>query len=52
MVSPSDIRGGFYAAVQALQGRRRTFYASATFQTHSSAAIWAFIEELLPALAA
>jgi hypothetical protein len=52
MVSPSDIRAGFYAAVQSLQGRRRTFYASATFQTHSSAAIWAFIEELLPALAA
>jgi hypothetical protein len=52
MVSPDDIRGGFYAALQALQGRRRTFYASATFQTHSSAAIWAFVEGLLPSLAA
>lgn len=52
MASRSDIRAGFYAALQALQGHRRTFYASATFQTHSSAAIWAFIEELLPKLTA
>lgn len=52
MASRADIRGGFYAALQDLQGHRRTYYASATFQTHSSAAIWAFIEELLPKLSA
>ena len=52
MVSPSDIKGGFYASLAGLQGYRRTFYASATFQTHSSAAIWAYIEGLLPNLLA
>jgi hypothetical protein len=52
MASPSDIRRGFYASLEQLQGRRSTYYASATFQTHSSAAIWAYVEGLLPDLAA
>jgi hypothetical protein len=52
MASAGDIRRGFYAALEGLQGRRRTFYAGAAFQTHSSAAIWAYIEALLPELAA
>jgi NAD(P)-binding Rossmann-like domain len=52
MASPTDIRGGFYASLQALQGRNNTFYAGAAHQTHSSAAIWAYVEGLLPALAA
>jgi hypothetical protein len=52
MVSPGDIRRGFYAALEGLQGRRRTFYAGAAFQTHSSAAIWAYVEGMLPELAA
>lgn len=52
MASPSEIRRGFYASLEGLQGRRRTYYASATFQTHSSAAVWAYVEGLLPSLVA
>lgn len=52
MASPNDIRRGFYQSLQSLQGLRRTYYAGAAFQTHSSAAIWAYIEGLLPTLAA
>jgi hypothetical protein len=52
MASASDIRRGFYRSLENLQGRRRTYYAGAAFQTHSSAAIWAFVEGLLPTLAA
>jgi len=52
MASPADIRAGFYARLQALQGRNNTFYAGAAHQTHSSAAIWAYVESLLPALVA
>ena len=52
MVSRDEIRRGFYDRLEGLQGRRNTFYASATFQTHNSAAIWAYIEELLPRLTA
>ncbi len=51
VVSPQQVRAGFYRNLQGLQGHRRTFYAGAAFQTHSSAAIWAFLEELLPTLA-
>jgi hypothetical protein len=46
----TSIRDGFYAALQALQGHRDTYYAGAAFQTHSSAAIWAQLEELLPSI--
>ena len=52
VVSPGEIRAGFYGSLQALQGHRHTHYAGAAFQTHSSAAIWAQLEELLPALVA
>jgi hypothetical protein len=48
MVRPDDVRAGFYDTLESLQGRNRTFYAGAAFQTHNSAAIWAYIEELLP----
>jgi hypothetical protein len=51
MVKPRHIREGFYASLQALQGDRDTFYAGAAFQTHSSAAIWAHLDELLPSIA-
>jgi len=51
VVKPRQIREGFYASLQALQGDRDTFYAGAAFQTHSSASIWAHLEELLPAIA-
>jgi hypothetical protein len=50
MASPTDVRGGFYGRLQSLQGRNNTFYAGAAHQTHSSAAIWAYVESLLPAL--
>lgn len=49
-VSPGEIRGGFYDDLEALQGHNGTFYAGAAFQTHSSAAIWAYLEELVPRL--
>ncbi len=52
MVSPKDVRNGFYGSLSGLQGRRRTFYAGAAFETHSSASIWAYVEGLLPELAA
>lgn len=52
MASPGDIRNGFYSRLEALQGRNDTFYAGAAFQTHSSAAIWAYIEELTPRIVA
>lgn len=52
VVAPERIRDGFYASVQALQGYRDTYYAGAAFQTHSSAAVWAHVSELLPALSA
>jgi hypothetical protein len=48
MVRREDIRAGFYATLEGLQGHNHTYYASATFQTHNSAAIWAYIEDLLP----
>jgi hypothetical protein len=52
VVKPSKIRDGFYASLQALQGHRDTYYAGAAFQTHSSAAVWAHLEALLPTLLA
>jgi hypothetical protein len=52
VVSPEQVRDGFYSSLQALQGYRDTYYAGAAFQTHSSAAVWAQVEELLPALSA
>lgn len=52
MAKPSDIRAGFYDKLQALQGRNNTYYAGAAHETHSSASIWAFVENLLPSLVA
>jgi len=51
VASPQQIRAGFYRDLQGLQGHNHTYYAGAAFQTHSSAAIWAFLEELLPSIA-
>jgi hypothetical protein len=51
VAAPQQIRSGFYADLQALQGRNHTYYSGAAFQTHSSAAIWAHLEELLPTIA-
>lgn len=52
MASPADVRAGFYNRLQALQGRNNTYYVGAAHQTHSSAAIWAYVESLLPSLTA
>ena len=48
MVGSGDIAGGFYRSLQALQGRRNTFYTGAAFQTNDSSRIWRFTESLLP----
>lgn len=50
-VSPADIRAGFYNVLQSLQGRNKTFYAGAAFQTHNSAAIWSHLDTILPQIA-
>ncbi|KAF7594008.1 hypothetical protein BBP40_010286 [Aspergillus hancockii] len=46
-VPANAIRNGFYRNLSALQGHRNTYYMSAAFNTHDSAQIWQFIEELL-----
>lgn len=46
-VPSTDISNGFYRHLKALQGRSRTFYTGATFETHDSARIWRFTEDLL-----
>jgi hypothetical protein len=50
VASPALIRSGFYSDLQALQGRNDTFYAGAAFETHNSAAIWNFLENLVPTM--
>ncbi|RAH48798.1 amine oxidase, flavin-containing superfamily [Aspergillus brunneoviolaceus CBS 621.78] len=46
-VSADAIRGGFYRELNALQGRRNTYYMSASLNTHDSAEIWRFIDQML-----
>ncbi|KAE8162798.1 hypothetical protein BDV40DRAFT_288230 [Aspergillus tamarii] len=46
-VPPDAIRSGFYRHLNDLQGHRKTYYMSATFNSHDSAQIWSFIESLL-----
>jgi len=46
-VSPDDIANGFYQDLNALQGRRRTYYTGAAFDAHDSSRIWRFTETLL-----
>jgi NAD(P)-binding Rossmann-like domain len=50
VASPQAIRRGFYRDLQALQGHNDTYYAGAALETHSSAAIWAFLEAQLPTM--
>jgi hypothetical protein len=52
MVSASDIAGGFYSRLNALQGHNSTYYTGAAFQTNDSSLIWRFTAELLPQLLA
>jgi hypothetical protein len=51
MVSSSDIAGGFYDQINALQGKQNTFFTGAALQTNDSSLIWAFTESLLPQIA-
>jgi hypothetical protein len=51
-VSKSDIAGGFYANLYALQGQRNTFYNGAAFHTQDSSLLWQFTETLLPQIVA
>ncbi|OGM49436.1 amine oxidase [Aspergillus bombycis] len=46
-VPPDAIRNGFYGHLNNLQGHRKTYYMSATFNSHDSAQIWSFIDGLL-----
>ncbi|TVY17337.1 Beta-cyclopiazonate dehydrogenase [Lachnellula arida] len=46
-VSADAIEGGFYGRLYGLQGRRNTWYNSATFHAHDSSLIWRFTEGLL-----
>ncbi len=48
MVSSEQIAAGFYRTLGSLQGRHRTFYTGAAFQTNDSSLIWRFTESLLP----
>lgn len=52
-VHGDDIARGFYGALHGLQGRNRTYYNGATFQSHNSSLIWRYSKEtLLPLLLA
>ncbi|GID91379.1 hypothetical protein Adi01nite_07910 [Amorphoplanes digitatis] len=51
-VTPQAIAGGFYRRLNALQGRNRTFYSGASFNSHNSTRIWDAAEVLLPSIAA
>jgi hypothetical protein len=51
MVSPEEIAAGFYTDLNSLQGRNKTYYTSAAFQTNDSSLIWEFTEGLLPQVA-
>ena len=51
-VSTSDIAGGFYNRLFALQGKRNTFWSGAAFVTHDSTDIWQYTETLIPEIVA
>ncbi|HWZ87322.1 MAG TPA: FAD-dependent oxidoreductase [Polyangiaceae bacterium] len=52
-VSSHEIGGGFYTALNGLQGRNHTFYNGAAFQTHDSSLIWQYSHDtVLPLLLA
>ncbi|HYQ45471.1 MAG TPA: FAD-dependent oxidoreductase [Polyangiaceae bacterium] len=42
-----DIARGFYGSLNDLQGRNRTYYNGATFQSHNSSLIWRYSKETL-----
>ncbi|OCL01635.1 flavin-containing superfamily amine oxidase [Glonium stellatum] len=52
-VSVDAIKAGFYARLNGLQGRRKTWWTGATWQAHDSSQIWNWTEyQLLPKMAA
>lgn len=51
-VSSDEIKNGFYKDLLALQGKKRTWYVSATLHAHDSSLIWRYMESLLPNLLA
>lgn len=46
-VSVDAIKGGFYARLNGLQGRRRTWWTGATWEAHDSSQIWNWTEYYL-----
>ncbi|OTA39908.1 hypothetical protein BTJ68_00017 [Hortaea werneckii EXF-2000] len=46
-VSADAIRSGFYGKSESLQGRRRTWWTGAAWQTQDSSAIWNFTETIV-----
>ncbi|KAI2914919.1 hypothetical protein CBS147320_10121 [Aspergillus niger] len=50
MVSPEDIRNGFYRKLYALQGRRSTYFTGLTFCSDFSSLIWAYTETVLESM--
>lgn len=46
-VNRDDIARGFYGALNDLQGRNRTYYNGATFQSHNSSLIWRYSKDTL-----
>lgn len=51
-VPKEAIEAGFYKKLNALQGRRHSYYTGAAFQTQDSSLIWQFTEALLPSILA
>jgi hypothetical protein len=52
-VRSDEIAQGFYATLNDLQGRNRTYYGGAAFQVHDSSLIWRYSKDtLLPLLLA
>ncbi|KAI3019651.1 hypothetical protein CBS147347_8946 [Aspergillus niger] len=50
MVSPEEIRNGFYRKLYALQGRRSTYFTGLTFCSDFSSLIWAYTETVLESM--
>lgn len=48
MVSNEAIQEGFYEKLEALQGRKHTWFNGASVHTQDSSVLWRFTEELLP----
>ncbi len=46
-VDPAEIRAGFYAKVNAMQGQLNTWYLGAAVDTHDTASVWAHAEKAI-----